>query len=163
MPILDGQEITSLKQMIDKFQKDPRLGRTTLRVEARWNDRLETRVVPSTKIEGSGGDCLYAEELLEVLAKCVVFDVLGHADHQGVNIQALGLDVEGDIDFAGSVGLDAPAAFQTLRLQIQAETDASDPELTKLVDTVRNVSIVGRSLEAVPQEYTIAKTKQVVS
>lgn len=163
MPILDGTEITKLEQMIDAFEEDPALGQTTLAVEASWSGDFETRVIPSAKIQGSGGECLYAEELLEVLAKCVTYDLLGHGDHQGISMREVRVRVEGDIDFAGSVGLEAPAAFTALRVRMDVDSGAPEAAIEKLAATVQRASIVGQSLGAVPQDFQIAKSQAVSS
>ena len=156
MPIVNGQEMKNVGQLIETLQADPSLGRCTLRAEATWDGTFSSQVVPRPEFKGSGGQCLYAEDLLELLAKCVTYDALGFADHQGIDLARASTQVEGEIDFAGSVGLGPTAAFQAIRITLDLDADADDEALDALRETVREVSVIGRSLAAVPQTWAIA-------
>lgn len=155
MPIVDGQEMKNVKQLIEKLTADPSLGHCTLRAEATWDGNFTSKVIPVPGFKGSGGECLYAEDLLELLAKCITFDTLGFGDHQGLKLNRVRTYVEGDINFAGSVGLDAPAAFRAIRVAITADGDGGKDARNRLISTVRAVSVLGQSLAAVSQHWTI--------
>ena len=113
------------------------------------------QVLPVPGFKGSGGECLYAEDLLELFAKCVTFDALGWGDHQGLDLDVVKTTVEGDIDFGGTVGLGPSAAFSAIRIAITLDGDADRKARDRLVSTVRQVSVLGQSLAAVPQEWTL--------
>lgn len=163
MPIVQGTEIKSIAHHIELLQKNPALGRQTLGAEATWNGNLSSRVVPNDVIQGSGGECLYAEDLLEVLACCVAYDVLGHAQHQAVPVTGVKVSVSGDIDFAGSLGLPGPAGFKAIRVDLELATDAAGKRVDKLVTTARQASVVGQSLSAVPQYWAVTRVEEVAA
>ena len=164
MPIVQGTEIKSIAQHIAILRKDPTLGRQTLVAEATWNGtNLSSRVVPNDTIQGSGGECLYAEDLLEILACCVVNDIIGYGAHEDVEAARAHVRVEGDLDFGGSLGLGGPAGFKALRVDVSIDTNATGKEVENLMGTVRKSSIVAQSLGAVPQSWAVKAAREVAA
>ena len=78
------------------------------------------------------------EYLLAGLAGCL--NVVAHmvAKEQGINLRALKISVEGDIDPARLLGLsnDERAGFQSLRIILIPDTDSSPEALLKWLDTI---------------------------
>ena len=78
------------------------------------------------------------EYILAGLAGCL--NVVAHmvAKEQSINLKSLKISVEGDIDPARLLGLsnDERAGFQSLRINLIPETDATPEALSKWLETV---------------------------
>lgn len=80
------------------------------------------------------------EYILAGLAGCL--NVVAHivAKEQGINLKSLKISVEGDINPARLLGLsnDERAGFQSLRILLTPETDASPEALSAWLETVES-------------------------
>lgn len=162
MPTIQGQTIENLQQMIDILRAKPSLARQTLRAQITWDDQSWTaRVVPNKVIQGTGSP-LFAEEFLKVIGECYGYDAMTHGAHAGLAIRGGSVIVEGDVDLRGCVGLEAPAAFQQVRVRVDLETDATAAQIAALTKTVQRVSTPGASL-GVPLAVTLSRSKEVLA
>jgi uncharacterized OsmC-like protein len=70
------------------------------------------------------------EHLLNALAACVTTSMVAHAAVQGIHIEELESELEGDIDLRGFLGLDqdVPKGFTDIRVRfrVKADTDNMD-------------------------------------
>ncbi len=74
------------------------------------------------------------ESLLHALAACVSTTFMYQASLKGVTVESLELEVEGDIDLRGflGVGEDIPRGFQAIRMMFRVEADAPSEQLEEL-------------------------------
>ena len=73
------------------------------------------------------------EHLLNALAACVTTSMVAHAAVQGIEIQALESELEGDIDLRGFLGLasDVAKGFTDIRIRFKVDADAGNLEKLK--------------------------------
>lgn len=75
------------------------------------------------------------EIVLAALASCLVGGVASVAQHRGIQLSKVNVDVEGDMDMAGVLGIDAGVrnGFSVVRVTFDIEADATDAEIAALV------------------------------
>jgi len=100
------------------------------------------------------------EYVLKGLAACYAVTFAANAAAQGIELESLHCDLEGDFDLHGFLGLD-PAVrpgMQELRVKVSAESpNASRAQLEELVETVQQRSPIRDTLaNPVPVVTTLA-------
>ena len=82
----------------------------------------------------------------------VIVDGAGFTQELG--IEAGAVNVEGDLDFRGTLAVskEVPVGFRTIRLNFELDTDASDEELDTLVRLTQRYCVVYQTLAAPPDE-----------
>jgi uncharacterized OsmC-like protein len=68
------------------------------------------------------------ESLLHALAGCLTTSVVAHAAVQGIHIEELESELEGDIDLRGFLGIssDVPRGFTNIRVKFKVAADAEN-------------------------------------
>jgi uncharacterized OsmC-like protein len=99
----------------------------------------------------TGGDGTLAcsgDLLLQALAACAGVTLSAVSTALGVAVNAGRIEVEGDLDFRGTLGVsrDAPVGFREIRLRLVVDTEASDDELAKVVELTERYCVVLHSL-----------------
>jgi uncharacterized OsmC-like protein len=99
----------------------------------------------------TGGDGLSlcsGDMLLQALAACAGVTLQAVATSMGIAIRAGGVDVEGDIDFRGTLAVDKAASvgFDTIRLTFRLDTDADDEQLATLLRLTERYCVVFQTL-----------------
>ena len=87
-----------------------------------------------------------AEYLLTALSSCMTTSLIYHAAAQGIEVEAIESDYEGDINLRGFLDVDPNArkGFEEIRVKFKVKSDADKEKLEELVqkspifDTVRN-------------------------
>ena len=75
------------------------------------------------------------EIVLAALASCLTAGCAAVAQHRGIQLHSVSARVEGDMDVAGVLGVDADVrnGFSAIRVMFDIEADATDDELAALV------------------------------
>ena len=89
--------------------------------------------------------------LLEALAACAGVTMRSVATARGLQVSGT-VTAEGDLDFRGTLGLDreAPVGFREIRLRFDVQSDASDEDLAKLLETTERYCVVLQTLATTP-------------
>lgn len=149
---VNGIHLNQLNQTINAIKDDPELGKCTFRAQNKWIDATRN----CTNIHGFygakqeithnqdfqlwadepeilAGDDLHpnpVEHLLNALAGCVTTSMVAHAAVQGIRIEELESELEGDIDLKGFLGLapDIPKGYTDIRMKFKVKTDSQNIE-----------------------------------
>ena len=91
--------------------------------------------------------------LLESLAACAGVTLSAVATAIGVRIDGGTVNVEGDLDFRGTLGVskEAPVGFHEIRLRFDLQTDAEEAELVTLIDLTERYCVVLQTLRNGPR------------
>lgn len=75
------------------------------------------------------------EIVLSALASCLTAGVAAVAQHRGIQLHAVTATVEGDMDIAGILGIDADVrnGFSAIRVSFDIDADATADEIAALV------------------------------
>ena len=73
--------------------------------------------------------------MLSGLASCLSAGVAAVAQHRGIQLKSVQATIEGDMDMAGILGIDAEVrnGFSAIRISFEIDADATPEELAALV------------------------------
>jgi uncharacterized OsmC-like protein len=145
-----------------RYREEPSSAVVTMRAECevaaeRCAGRVPTHAGPVTAglHPAAGGDGTLAcsgDMLLQALAACAGVTLGAVATATGTRIEAARVDVGGDLDFRGTLGVDreAPVGFREIRLRFSIGSDASSAEIEKLVQLTERYCVVLQTLRKCP-------------
>jgi uncharacterized OsmC-like protein len=155
---VDRQRLTGL---IDRIRGNPEAGRVVLRAAAAWQDgfrseatvrhRDRTHTVTMDEPSSMGGSDAgpnMVEVVLGAYASCLISGFVAHAALTGIRLEGVEVDVEGDLDLQGFLGLRDPEEVWPGCTEVRATVrlsaaDATEEELHALRDRVVRTSPVG--------------------
>lgn len=99
---------------------------------------------------GTGGDEFHAcsgDMLLQALAACAGVTLRSIATSMDIPLAGT-VNVEGDLDFRGTLGVDkdAPVGFQAIRMSFDLQSDASEEQLATLMRLTERYCVVFQTL-----------------
>jgi len=168
--VVDGLDVEQLRTAMHDLKQQPELATLRLRAHNRWIDgaHAETRIYDFYGMGGEGahkGEFMLTgdepepllgtdkgpnatEALLHGLACCLNASFIYQAALQGVRIDELELDLEGDLDLRGFLGLepDVPPQFLEIRVTFRVKADAPEGKLKALTDLAQKRSPVFNSV-----------------
>jgi uncharacterized OsmC-like protein len=177
MPVLNGIDVQALGQMIAHVQQQPEAARARFRVTTKVEEGFHARSevgkpsLAGNTLEGrthafrlEGGhppELLGRDEgpagvetLLAALGGCIASGYTTFGAAMGVAVESVRLEVTGDLDLQGFMGLPSPGAvrpgFQRIHARAIVRSSAPREQLEKLRETAENASPVRDSLRAVP-------------
>lgn len=177
MPDLNGIDVQALGQMIAHVQQHPDAARARFRVNTDVAKGFHARSEVGTptlagaalpgrthtfRLEGDhppellGHDAGPAgvETLLAALGGCIASGYTTFGAAMGIAVESVRLEVTGDLDLQGFMGLPSPGAvrpgFQRIHARTVVRSKAPREQLEKLRETAENASPVRDSLRAVP-------------
>ena len=105
---------------------------------------------------GEGDLACSGDLLLASLAACQEITFRMVAAAMGIALTALEVNVEGDLDFRGTMGIDPeiPVGFQQIRTTVRFDADAPPERLRRLAERAERYCVVGATL----REGTTLKT-----
>lgn len=124
---------------------------------------VEAGLHPATG--GAGLNVCSGDMLLEALVACAGVTLNAVATAIGVEIRSGIVQVEGDLDFRGTLGVlkDIPVGFQSIRLHFELDTDASAEQLATLVRLTERYCVVYQTLQTSPQMSVSQSTARHLS
>ena len=128
-----------------------RLGLETLTCKVETGKALvEAGLHPATG--GTGVAACSGDMLLEALAACAGVTLGAVATALGVPIAGGSVQVEGDLDFRGTLGVakDVPIGFRDVRLHFELESDAPPEQVAKVLDLTERYCVVYQTLRHTP-------------
>jgi uncharacterized OsmC-like protein len=164
---LNGVDLEAVGGLVQAVSAEPAKARTTWAAHVTWLDGFasEARVrdfaaTPSDEPPTLGGGNTAAnpvEQLLSALGNCLAVGYAANATVAGIPIDALTIDLKGDIDLHVFLGLaEGNAGFDSITARVTLESPASRDQLEQLHAKVQASSPVGHTLaRAVPLEITL--------
>jgi uncharacterized OsmC-like protein len=103
----------------------------------------------------SGGDGTFlcsGDMLLEALAACAGVTLRAVATSIDVDVRGGSVNVEGDLDFRGTLAVakDAPVGFRAIRVRFDLDTDATDEQLDTLLRLTERYCVVLQTIVGSP-------------
>jgi len=169
---MDSQQLRDLQAPLkQKYREQPDAARATLQAIGELDfDNIACRLTGRGESFAAGlhplagGDEKWAcsgEMLLEALAACAGVTLCAVATAMEVPVTSGRVIAEGDIDFAGTLGVNrsAPVGLTNVRLRFELETTAEESQLSKLAQLTERYCVVAQTIsagEAVGVEVTRA-------
>lgn len=109
---------------------------------------------------GTGALACSGDMLLQALAACAGVTMGAVATAIGVEIRSGAVNVEGDLDFRGTLGVakEAPVGFQTIRLSFELDSDATAEQLDTLQRLTERYCVVYQTLRQ-PASIQVSRTQ----
>jgi len=175
--ITNGVDVGTVMSAIEAIEGDSSLARWQIRARNNWVDgalnrsrikdflaggqedetRTHTFVLDSDEpipMAGSDSAPNAMEFVLHALASCLTTTLIYHAAVNGIHIESVESDYEGDIDVRGLLGLsdDVRKGYSAVRVNMRVKSDASADELKTLALFSPVYDIISNSL---PVEFTL--------
>lgn len=153
--LLNGVDVGYVTETVKAIEQDPSLGKFKFRVKNRWldgghnraiisgyygakqeHDRPEPFVMDTDEPPVLAGKDLGAnpvEYLLRALAGCLMTTMVYHAAVRGIRIDELEMDLEGDLDLRGFLGLsnEVRKGYENIRVNFRVKTDENNLDRLK--------------------------------
>jgi len=112
---------------------------------------VEAGLHPATG--GTGLQACSGDMLLEALAACAGVTLKAVATAIDVPLRGGRVEVEGDLDFRGTLGVakDAPVGFRDIRLKFAIDTDADAEKVATLIKLTERYCVVLQTLSVSPK------------
>lgn len=152
--IVNGIDVDKLTALIDAVKADPSKGQVEFTSKTQWVDGAHSK----TKIRGFaleadepqgliGSDKApnAVELVLASLGSCLIVGFAYNAAAMGINIRSLEIDIEGNLDLRGFLGISDSIrpGYQKITATCRIDSDASRGRLEELCSHVRRTSPVG--------------------
>lgn len=161
---MQANELRALQAPLkEQYKENPGKALVTLRASGRLDGsgvscRVETgrALVEAGLHPATGGTGLQAcsgDMLLEALAACAGVTLRAVATALEVPIEGGTVEVEGDLDFRGTLGVskEVPVGFQAIRMNLKLDTVASQEQLDTLLKLTERYCVVLQTIRsAVP-------------
>ena len=145
----------------EHYREAPQAALITLRAQGRIGEgvscKMETgkALVVAGLHPATGGSGLAAcsgDMLLEALVACAGVTLKAVATALGIELRDASLQAEGDLDFRGTLGLskEVPVGFQSIRLQFELDTDATEEQLATLLRLTERYCVVYQTIAHPP-------------
>ena len=144
-----------------KYRDDAASAVITLRADARLGEGVscsvstgramaEAGLHPATG--GTGLQACSGDMLLEALAACAGVTLRAVATALEIPVRGGTVEVEGDLDFRGTLGVskEAPVGFREIRMRLNLDTDASPDQLATLHKLTERYCVVLQTLKSSP-------------
>ncbi len=165
---INGVNIDQLQETVQAVSDQPALAKFKFRANNQWQEgghnkiRINGYYGTSQEIKrdkgfefdadeppvllGSDKGANPAEYLLTALSSCMTTSLAYHAAAQGIEVESVESNFEGDIDLQGFLNLDPKVrkGYEEIRVQFKVKSDADKEKLNELVqnspiyDVVRN-------------------------
>jgi uncharacterized OsmC-like protein len=160
---MNAAELKSLQAPIkDRYRQEPKSALVTLRAEGKigkgvtCNVQTGKALVEAGLHPATGGNGLAAcsgDMLLESLVACAGVTLHAVATALEIPLRDATIRAEGDLDFRGTLGVskEVPVGFQTIRLQFDLDTDATEEQIATLLKLTERYCVVYQTLAHSPQ------------
>jgi uncharacterized OsmC-like protein len=161
-PTVNGINVTQVKALIEAVRKNEREGLTRWQVNSVWQGRTHVRAqIESFQIGGTtvkrpftihidepselGGGNAYPnpqEHLIAALNACMMVGYVVLCALNGIALEKLEIQTEGDIDLRGLFNLDdsVPAGYRSLTYTVRIKGDATKEQFAKIHEMVMATS-----------------------
>lgn len=154
--VQNGVNVSDLFKTIQAVQQQPEIAKFRFRISNRWVNGAHNRSSvkdfrgamqdlqhqPEFTLEAGEPPLLLGNDeganpveiLLHALAACVTTSTVYHAAAQGIAIETVSSEIEGELDLRGFLGLDPDVrnGYQRIKMTLRIQADATEQEWEKL-------------------------------
>jgi uncharacterized OsmC-like protein len=160
---MEAQELRDIQAPLkQQYRDDPSRALVTLRASGSLDSSgvscrvdtaramVEAGLHPATG--GTGMQACSGDMLLEALAACAGVTLRAVATSLEIPVRGGTVQVEGDLDFRGTLGVSKETAvgFQAIRVRFDLDTEASEEQLATLLKLTERYCVVLQTLRSSP-------------
>jgi uncharacterized OsmC-like protein len=165
---MNAEQLRALQAPLkERYREAPDAALVTLHAQGCLGDGVTCKVETGKALAlaglhpatgGKGLSACSGDMLLEALVACAGVTMNAVATALGIELRDAALRAEGDLDFRGTLGVskDVPVGFQSIRLQITLDTDASEEQIGTLLRLTERYCVVYQTL-AHPPAMSVAR------
>lgn len=168
---INGVPVGDCKQLVEAVAEDPEKGKTTWKSVTTWEGGFQCastirehdmRMDEPEQLGGTDTAPNMVEAVLAAYGSCLTVGYSLNAAVRDIEINALSVEVEGELDLAGFFGIsdEVPAGFSRINTVVHLDADASEETLEALHAEVLKTSPVGSILERPVEVNTELRTAQ---
>ncbi|MBZ0156731.1 MAG: OsmC family protein [Alphaproteobacteria bacterium] len=163
MSVINGLETEKLLHVVDTVKKNWEIGKTVWKASTKWKGgfKVETCSREFTLLAdepemlcGTNTAANPVEMVLQAYGACLTIGYAMNAAVRGIKIDDVKIDLEGEIDLPGFLGLEPPESlhmdklpgFKTITATVKIKADADESALRGLHEHVFSTSPVGLTL-----------------
>ena len=155
---MDATKLREIQEPLKaKYREDPESALITLKAKGRAGEGITCKVETGRAIAqaglhpATGGDGMSlcsGDMLLEALVACAGVTLKAVATSIGFELQGATIEVEGDLDFRGTLSVDktAPVGFRAIRLHFHLETNETSDKIANLIKLTERFCVVYQTL-----------------
>ena len=154
---LNDVELATLHRLVESYQADPAAGRSSwsarvqwlggFRAEAQVRELPPVRADEPTWLAGTDTGPNAVEHLLGAFGQCLAVGYAANATVRGIRIDALEINLHGEIDLPVFLGLTGGSAgYDRIRVEVHLDADAPREQLEDLHRHVLATSPIGSTL-----------------
>ena len=163
MPVINGLNTDDLIKVVETVKQKWEVGRTVWKAETDWKGGFKVQtcsrdftlmVDEPEMLCGTNMASNPVEMILQAYGACLTIGFAMNAAVKGINLNGIHIDLEGEIDLPGFLGLEPPESlhmdklpgYKTVRAKIKIDSPADKETLKELYDHVMKTSPVGVTL-----------------
>ncbi len=163
MGMINGLDTGKLMETVENVKQNWETGKTVWTASTRWKGgfRVETSsrnftiaVDEPEMLCGTDTAANPVELVLQAYGACLSIGYAMNAAARGINLQEINIDLEGEIDLPGFLGLEAPEdlhmdklpGYKSIKANVKIKADAPPEALAELHENVIKTSPVGITL-----------------
>ena len=165
--LINGVNVDQLVMTVNAIQQNPALARFQFRAHNEWSEGGHSRTTiqgfygagqedtsrsrplilegdePPVLLGGNAGPNA-VEAVLHALASCLAVGFIYNAAAQGITVESLSFDLEGDLDLRAFLGLSEAVrpGYESIHLAYRVKSDAPREKLVELCNYVQKTSPV---------------------
>ena len=155
---MDATKLREIQEPLKaKYREDPESALITLKAKGRAGEGITCKVETGRAIAqaglhpATGGDGMSlcsGDMLLEALVACAGVTLKAVATSIGFDLQGAEIEVEGDLDFRGTLSVDktAPVGFRAIRLHFHLQTNETSDKIANLIKLTERFCVVYQTL-----------------
>jgi uncharacterized OsmC-like protein len=154
---MKSEELRSIQAPLKaRYQEQPEAAMVTLQASGNLGEGVTCKIQTGKALVQAGlhpASLCSGDLLLEALVACAGVTLNAVATAMGIEIRSGAVQVEGDLDFRGTLGVakDVPVGFQRIRLHFDLDTDASEEQLATLLRLTERYCVVYQTLRHSPE------------
>lgn len=163
MPMFNGLNTDCLGTAVETIKANWEQGRTVWKATAKWKEgfAVETesrgfkfKVDEPDMLCGTDTAANPVEMVVQAYGSCLVIGFVMNATVRGIKVESIDIELEGEIDLPGFLGLEAPEeygmdklpGYKNIKTVIKVKADADEATLQAVLNDVTRTSPVGVTL-----------------
>ena len=155
---MDAVKLREIQEPLKaRYREEPGAALITLKASAKAGEGISCKVETGRALSeaglhpATGGDgtlVCSGDMLLEALAACAGVTLKAVATSIAFDLQDATIEVEGDLDFRGTLSVDknAPVGFQAIRLHFRLQTAETSDKIATLIKLTERYCVVYQTL-----------------